>query len=303
MFLDLPLIRGDEVPHEPHFAPTSRNWGAAVALYSAPTDSGYILQDVFRQRSVVGTLTRRLDAGRTGLWDRQIMRVKLIHGDLQSRDVEDVLAGRNVLAVGDGSPDNWEIVQFAQAQMVDTRTFELTDLLRGQAGTSAFIADPWPVGSKVVLLDGRPRQITIPTYARGQKRHFRFGPIKRPIGDPSYRHRVLTFAGNGYRPYPVVHLKATFVAAGLQIDWTRQTRIDGDSWRRGDVPLGEEEKAFVIQILQGNKVIREVTVEETSWIYPASLGQQDVGEAPFAVAVAQRSPNYGTGPFVRLPIE
>ncbi|RYH03367.1 host specificity protein [Salipiger sp. IMCC34102] len=302
LFLDLPLIRGDEVPHEPYFAPTSRNWGPAVALYSAPADDGYVLQDVFRQRSVIGTLRAPLEKGRTGLWDRQTLRVRLVHGLLQARDVEDVLAGRNVLALGDGSLDNWEIVQFAQAQMVEDRTFELTKLLRGQAGTSTFIADPWPVGTKVVLLDGRPRQITIPTYARGQRRHFRFGPIKRGLGDPSYRHRVLRVEGNGYRPYPVVHLKARFVSGGLRVDWVRQTRIDGDSWRRGDVPLGEEEKAFVVQVLRNGDVVREVTVNETEWLYPAAMGQQDVGEAPFAVAVAQRSPRYGTGPFVRIEV-
>ena len=302
LFMDLPLIRGDEAPHAPHLALTARRWGPAIALWSAPRDEDYVLQDVFRDRSVVGELVAPLQAGRTALWDRGQLVVRLVHGDLLSRDVEDVLEGRNTLAIGDGSVDGWEIVQFAQAQVIGPRTFELTDLLRGQAGTSAFIRAPWPVGSKVVLMDGRPRQITLPTQSLGGRRHFRYGPVKRPLGDASYRHRKLTFQGNGLRPYPVVHLSSRFVAGGLRVDWVRQSRIGGDRWGRGDIPLGEEEKTFVVQVRQGDRVIREVTVGETSWLYPSALGQEDVGSAPFVIAVAQSSPHYGTGPFVQLTV-
>ncbi|MBS1303583.1 glycoside hydrolase/phage tail family protein [Loktanella sp. SALINAS62] len=297
LFMDLPLIRGDESAHAPYFATTAADWGPAVALYSAPADRGYILQDVFRRRSVIGTLTAPLPRGRTGVWDRQVLSVKLVHGALYAIDPDDVLFGRNVLALGDGSADNWEIVQFAQAQMTQDRTFALTDLLRGQAGSSAMIPDVWPAGTKMVLMDGRPEQITIPTYARGQRRHFRFGPVKRPYTDKSYRHVVEAFRGNGYRPYPVVHLTARFTPAGLKVDWIRQTRIDGDVWGRGDVPLGEENERYIVQVRQGNKVVRETTVASSSWIYPAAEGEADVGNAGFVVGVAQLSERYGTGPF------
>ena len=121
LFMDLPLIRGDEEPHAPHLALTARRWGPAIALWSAPRDEDYVLQDVIRERSVVGQLVAPLKAGRTALWDRGRLKVRLVHGDLLSRDVEDVLAGRNTLAVGDGSVDGWEIVQFAQAQMLGPR--------------------------------------------------------------------------------------------------------------------------------------------------------------------------------------
>ncbi|MCB5197849.1 glycoside hydrolase/phage tail family protein [Loktanella sp. TSTF-M6] len=302
LFLDLPLIRGDEVPHEPHFATTSQNWGSAVALYSAPSDNGYVLQDVFRRRGVIGELTSPLARGRTALWDRQTLTVNLVHGALYAIDPEDVLFGRNVLAIGDGSADDWEIVQFAQAQLIGDRTFALTELLRGQAGSSAMIRDTWPAGSKVVLMDGRPEQVTIPTYARGQRRHFRFGPVKRPYTDRSYRHVVEVFKGNGYRPYPVVHLKADFVPAGLNVAWIRQTRIDGDHWGRGDVPLGEERERYVVQVRQGDLILREDTVSASAWTYPRDDGLAEVGNAAFVVAVAQLSERYGTGPFVSINV-
>ena len=303
LFMDLPLIRGDEVPHEPHFAATAHPWPGGVALFSASQDHGYSLQDVFRSRSVIGLLQKPLPRGRTGLWDRHELEIKLVSGVLSAVDVEAVLSGANVLAIGDGTAENWEIIQFAQAQMVGDRTYILTDLLRGQAGSSGLIRDPWPTGAKVVLLDGRPEQITIPSAARGQQRHFRFGPVKKPASDRSYRHTAHAFKGNGYRPYPVVHLNGSTGAGGLQVNWVRQTRIDGDYWGRGDVPLGEENETYVVQIRQGDLIVREDTVSQPAWRYPDASRQADLGSAPFTVAVAQLSVRYGTGPFTLIDID
>ena len=302
LFMDLPLLRGDEVEHEPYFAATSNPWAGGVALYSAAQDNGYILQDVLRSRSVVGTLQAPLTRGRTGLWDRQILRVKLVSGALRAVDPEAVLTGANVLALGDGSADDWEIIQFAQAQLTGDRTYDLTELLRGQRGSSAMMRDVWPVGSKVVIMDGRPEQITIPTSARGRERHFRFGPVKRPVTDRSYRHVVETFKGNGLRPYPVVHLNTTQAGGNLRIDWIRQTRIDGDLWGRGDVPLGEETESYVVQVRLGDVVRREDTVSATTWTYTSAMRQQDGVGGDYVLAVAQLSARYGTGPFTSVQI-
>ena len=302
LFMDLPLLRGDEVEHEPYFAATSTPWAGGVALFSAAQDSDYVLQDVVRYRSVIGTLTAPLARGRTGLWDRHALRVRLVSGALKAVDPEAVLEGANVLALGDGSVDDWEIIQFAQAQLVDGQTYELTELLRGQRGTSESIRDVWPTGSRVVIMDGRPEQITIPTAARGRVRHFRYGPVKRPVTDRSYRHVVETFKGNGLRPYPVVHLKTQDIGGDLQVSWVRQTRIDGDLWGRGDVPLGEESERYVVQVRQGNQVRREVTIADSTWTYTAAMRQLDGMDGDVVIGVAQLSTRYGTGPFVTITV-
>ena len=303
LFMDLPLLTGDEVPHEPHVAASARPWPGGVALYSATRDAGYVLQDVFRSRSVVGRSETRLDAGRTGLWDRQAgFRVRLVSGALSSMDPEDVFAGGNLLAIGDGSAGRWEVLQFAQAQLVAPRTYELSDLLRGQAGTSFLTGSPWPKGSDVVLLDGRPEQITIPSASRGNPRHYRWGPVKRPVSDRSYRHRVLTFEGNGYRPYPVVHLRAQPNGSDVAVSWIRQTRIDGDLWGRTEVPLGEEAESYVVQVRQGLTVLREVTRGQPGWTYTAAQQAADGVSGDFTVSVAQVSARFGPGPFTDVAI-
>ncbi|SEM43780.1 Putative phage tail protein [Loktanella fryxellensis] len=302
LFMDLPLIRGDESDTSPWFAATAQVWAGGVALYGAAQDNDYILQDVVRQRSVIGTLTAPLPAGRMDLWDRQTLRVRLVSGALKAVDPDAVLSGANVVALGDGSLDAWEIVQFAQAQLVGDRTWALTEMLRGQRGTRASMPAVWPAGTRVVVLDGRPEQVTIPTAARGRTRHFRYGPVKRPVTDRSYRHVVTVPKGNGLRPYPVVHLTTRRSGGDLDLRWIRQTRIDGDLWDRGDVPLGEESEAYVVQVRQGDTILREVTVTQARWIYAqdARLGDGVAGD--YVLAVAQISARYGAGPFVRIDV-
>ena len=44
IFLDLPLLSGDELPWAPHLAITGTPWPGSVAVYMAPSDFGYKLK-------------------------------------------------------------------------------------------------------------------------------------------------------------------------------------------------------------------------------------------------------------------
>ena len=302
IILDLPLLTGDEVPHQPHFAATAKPWPGGVALYSSPQDDSYVLQDIARNRSVIGVTQSDLHQSPTGIWGRNSFQIKLVSGTLSSANTAALLAGANTLAIGDGSTGNWEVIQFSKAMLLAPQTYELTGLLRGQAGSDALMPNVWPMGSKVVLLDRRPRQISIPTASRGNPRHYRYGPMKRPISDRSYRHKVLTINGNGHRPYSVVHLKATPSNGGFNINWIRRTRIDGDLWNAGDVPIGETTESYIVQIRQGATVHREVMTTSAYWTYSAANLGADLGGANFVVSVAQVSDRYGVGPFRNLGV-
>ena len=303
IFMDLPLLTGDEVPHEPHVAMAARPWPGGVALYSAPTDSDYILQEIFRSRATVGELQTPLKDGPTGIWHRTSVEVKLISGELRSAAPETVFSGANTLAIGDGSAENWEIVQFADVQMVAPRTYRLSNLLRGQAGSDALMPATWPRGTLAVLIDGRTRQISLPTASRGNPRHYRWGPVKRPVGDRSFRHRVMTFPGNGYRPFPVAHLRAEERGSGaVDIGWIRRTRIDGDLWGKGEVPLGEETESYAVEVRQGGNVLHAATVASPEWTYSAAQRAAETGGQGFRIAVAQVSARYGPGPFTEVTV-
>ncbi len=303
LFLDLPLLTGDEAPQSPYVAATARPWPGAIGLYASPTDSNYALQAVIKQKAVIGQTLTPLRAGRAGLWDRQAgVALKLVDGSLSSASANDLFAGANMIAIGDGTAGNWELIQFANAAPIALRTYELGQFLRGQAGSDALIPAVWPAGSLVVVMNGTPAQITVPTASRGVPRHDRYGPRKRPVSDPSYRHVVHQFEGAGYRPYRVAHLKATDGGDEVTFRWVRRTRVDGDIWGAGDVPLGEEAEAYRVQVVVNGSIQREVTVNSPAWTYTDAMRAADTGGAAYGVRVAQISSRYGPGPDRALDI-
>ena len=303
LFLDLPLITGDEIPYAPHVAATARPWPGGVVMYSSANDAGYLFNTLVNNRSQVGRLKTPLYAGPLGNWDRQPgVEVKITHGTLSSASDLDVFAGANLIAVGDGSADNWEIIQFGQAQPTQTRTYQLSRLLRGQAGTKARMPDVWPAGSYVVRLDGLPVQMNIASASIGLARHYRYGPAKRPVDDPSYRHTVQQFSGNGQRPHPVHHLKGKQTLAGHDIRWIRGTRKGGDNWALPEVPLSEDNEQYVVTVIQNGTTRRQAVVTDPAWLYPAAQMAAEVGTQPFTVSVVQLSASFGAGDASRLQV-
>ncbi len=303
-FLDLPLLRGDEVPHAPYIAVSANPWPGSAAVYDAAEDAGYELNTLIERPSSIGVTATALEHSESGRWAAgQVVRVVLQDGALSSASRSEVLSGKNVLAIGDGSSDNWEILQFALADLIAPNTYDLSDLLRGQAGTDGLMPSVWPVGSRIVVLDGAPTQLEHSLSHRDLARHYRVGPGLRPIDDPSYRHYVEAFSGVGLRPYAPAHLRVAQAANAMEISWVRRTRIDGDSWASFEVPLGEDLEAYQVRIIKDDSVLREVTTTAPHWSYPAALSALDGAFAPFEVQVAQISQSFGPGPFARKIID
>ncbi|WP_372884791.1 glycoside hydrolase/phage tail family protein [Shimia sp.] len=301
LFLDLPLITGDEAAHAPHLALSAQPWPGSVAVYDSGRDADYALNRTFASRAVVGVTQNAMPASPAGLWDRgAALEVRLISGALQSIDEAALLAGGNLAMIGDGSADNWELFQFQSAELVGEATWWLSRRLRGQAGSDALIADAWPAGSYVVLFDGAPQQIELASGMRNVARHYRIGPALRGYDDPSYVHLTQAFQGNGLRPYRPCHLRGTLDGAGdLALTWVRRTRVDGDSWDLAEVPLGEESESYLLRVIQGGKVRREVALGTPAWTYGAAIRAADGVAGAFEIEVAQVSARYGPGPAAR----
>ncbi|MFT6452576.1 MAG: hypothetical protein ACJA06_002078 [Halocynthiibacter sp.] len=278
-------------------------WPGSVAVYSSASDAGYELNRLLPAASIIGTTQTPLFKAQAGLWDRgPSVRVKLISGALASAELEAVLNGANVAAIGDGSGANWEIFQFGEAELVGERTYELSLRLRGQAGTDALDAE-WPAGSLFVLLNGAPQQIDHAQSARGLARHYRIGPSQRPYDDPSYQHFSEAFDGIGLRPFAPAHLNAARDSGGdLMITWVRRTRIDGDSWQSVEVPLGEASEAYILRISQGGSLIRSENISSPAWVYTAAQQASDGVTGAFTLEVAQVSDTFGAGLFRKVEI-
>ncbi|MCC5975906.1 MAG: host specificity protein, partial [Rubellimicrobium sp.] len=207
-------------------------------------------------------------------------------------------------AIGDGLSDLWELFQFADAELVAPRTWDLRLRLRGQAGTDGVMPQDWPPGSRFVLLDGVPEQIPLAPSALGVTRHYRWGPAAQPSDSPTWRHAARAFDGIGLRPYAVCHLRAATAANGtLTLGWTRRTRLGGDAWGPEDVPLSEAAERYRIRVVKDGVTRREVTVTQPAFTYGAAQQGTDGVTTPFRIEVAQLSETFGPGPFRRVQFD
>ncbi|GAA6189407.1 glycoside hydrolase TIM-barrel-like domain-containing protein [Litorivita sp. NS0012-18] len=297
LFLDLPLMTGEEVPHAPHLAVTAEPWPGTAALYASGSDAGYSLDQLISTRSTLGVTETAMFAASMGIIDHgEGLVVKLTSGALSGIDDEALLNGGNLMAIGDGSAGNWELFQFRDAQLVGENTYLLKHRLRGQLGSDVLMPSQWPAGSYVVALDGIPQQITLAASQRNIARHYRIGPAQRSYDDPSFVHRIEAFDGVGLRPYAPVHLRADPIAGGdYAISWIRRTRIAGDGWDTIEVPLGEESESYLLQIRLGGALVREQILTVPSWTYSAAMQVADGTAGGFEVTVAQISASYGAG--------
>jgi hypothetical protein len=304
VFLDLPLLAGDEVENAPHIAIAAKPWPQSVAVWSAVQDAGYSLNRLISRPSTLGVTLTSLAAAKPGLWDRgDALQVRLSYGTLSSADDLAVLNGANAVAIGDGSSDNWEVFQFADAELVAPGVYELSRRLRGQVGTDAVQPDFWPAGSLVVVLNSALEQIEVAQSARGLARNYRIGAAARGVDDPNVVHMVAAFSGIGLRPYAPARVQATPMSNGDRVvTWVRRTRIDGDSWESYEVPLGEVQEQYLVRVYAGGGIVREVQTTTPTWTYPAAAQTVDAAAGALTVTVAQISDRFGPGPFTSLAL-
>ncbi|WP_300029421.1 glycoside hydrolase TIM-barrel-like domain-containing protein [uncultured Roseobacter sp.] len=298
LFMDLPLMTGDEVPHAPHLAVTAQPWPGTVSVYRSPGDADFRLVDVVSARSVIGQTESPMAAAGSGRFDDgPPLRVKLTTGALSSVQEAALLSGANLAAIGDGTPGNWEVFQFGTAQLLDQDTWELGHRLRGQLGTDGIMPAVWPEQSWFVLLNGFPAQMDLSRNLRRVSQTWRIGAARRPVDDPSYAEQSVAFDGIGLRPYAPVHLtKSATGDGGITFNWIRRTRLDGDSWDSPEVPLAEEAETYLVRVIKDGNPVREQTTTAASWTYDAAAQISDGISPPFVVGVAQVSAVFGPGP-------
>jgi hypothetical protein len=137
-----------------------------------------------------------MPAGPVGVidWGTRI-KVAVDGGTLESVSTLQLLAGRNLAAVRNEAGD-WEVFQFANASLVANATYELSGLLRGQAGTELAMRTPLPAGARFVLLSESLAEVDITQAEVGLALNWRVGPASRDIGDASYADRQHTFTGS-----------------------------------------------------------------------------------------------------------
>ncbi|MGE0857395.1 MAG: glycoside hydrolase TIM-barrel-like domain-containing protein, partial [Hyphomicrobiaceae bacterium] len=299
-FVDLPLLRGDEKPEALYAAARQTPWAGGVAVYRSPEESGFALATIVTTPATIGETLSPLGLGPEGRMDLATRLIVRIAGEpLSSLTRLQMLSGRNAIAVR-SSAGLWEVLQFESAELMAPETYELSGLLRGQAGTSDAMEAGAAAGSALVVLDEALASLPTTIDDIGLAYRWRYGPASRAIGDDSYAETVHASAGRGFKPYAPVHVRGWRdpVGAGdLQLTWVRRTRIGGDSWDVAEVPLGEEGEAYEVDILDGPTVVRTLSSSTAQVVYAASDQIDDFGapQPSCQVRVYQMSGLLGRG--------
>jgi hypothetical protein len=294
--LDLPMLGREEPPVLLRLAVFADPWPGPVAVWRSFDGATYEPAAVALAPAIIGETLDDLPAGPSGRWDEASrMRVRLAGGALASVADMAVLGGANAAAVQ--RPDGaWEVLQFARAELVDVRTYALSRLLRGQAGSEWAIDDPLPAGSPFVFLDQHVIVLARGLDALERPMRLRVVAADRGHGDASAVELVATPRSTALKPLAPVHLRARRASEGVVLSWIRRTRVGGDTWA-AEVPLGEEREAYEIDILDGAAVKRTLAATAPTVLYPAAQEIADFGvpQTSLRVRVAQLSAAVGRG--------
>ncbi|MDP2122911.1 MAG: glycoside hydrolase TIM-barrel-like domain-containing protein, partial [Parvibaculum sp.] len=298
VFMDLPLLTGEETPHAPRIAVAADPWPGGIAVFKS-AGAGFAFDRVVTRPATLGFTMTPLMPGPVGRWDEaNELTIALSSGELASADMLSVLAGANAAALETQDGD-WEIIQFRAALLVAPNEVLLSGLLRGQAGSESAMRAPLAPGARFVLLDEAVNELGMSDAERGLARTWAYGPAPLPLDDETYVSIERIFDGIGLRPVSPVHLHARRGPGGdIELGWIRRTRIGGDSWAGLDVPLGEESEAYEIDIHDGEAVKRVIAATEPRAVYSAADQIADFGSTGFPaleVTVCQLSASFGRG--------
>ncbi len=297
--ISLPLLSSTANPYAPWIAARAAPWPGNLAIIES-AGGGFSEIETLNIPAIIGETLVDLKDGPVSRMDHaNTLTIFVAGGELSSVSKLDLLAGANLMAIGD-EQTGWEVVQFRDALLIDTNIWLLSNLLRGQAGSDPEMLPLRLSGSRCVLLDGAVRQLPATANDQGRDRLLRIGPAHLDHADPAYVEFTHAASAIALRPLNPVHIKAKPVSGGLQLTWQRRTRIDGDSWALRDVPLGEETEQYTVEIIDGQTPVRTLTANQPLIAYSDVDRQADFGlplPDTLSVRIAQVSATYGPGTY------
>jgi hypothetical protein len=244
--LDLPLLDENGPVPALHFAAFAEPWPEGVAVHAGTGPEGDRLALLDRQ-SLMGRLTAPLRPGITGRWDRASrLRLRLPSGSLSSLPESDILAGRHSLAV-EAETGASEILQFSVARLEDDGSWTLSNLLRGRFGTEEEARAGAGAGARVVFLKSA-EAFPVPLSRLGETLTLQSGPAGTEPGAFPFVTARAVAEGVGLRPLAPVHLREQRDGGGRKLRWMRRSRVGGDRWNGGDIPLGEARERYLVTI-------------------------------------------------------
>ncbi len=295
--LDLPTFDASEPVVLTRAAIFADPWPGPVSLWRARDGLSFDLAGHVTAPAIMGETMNALPRGPVARIDHaSVLHVQLYGGVLFSVPDSALLNGANLAALqrSDGA---CEIIQFGVAELIGENTYALSRLLRGQGGSEGAMSDPLPAGAGFVLLDAQVVPVARGLDMLGRPFTLRIVAASRDHADAAAVVVEHDPRATALLPYAPVHPTAQRNADGIVLRWIRRTRIDGDSWEALDVPLGEAQERYAVDILAGDTLLRSLETGTPQVLYPQADELADFGslQTSLTLRVAQISASAGRG--------
>lgn len=270
---------------------TGGNWTGSAVYRSDDGGANYALMQSLTAQATIGSALNNVPAGTPHAWDDiTTVDVLLVFGELQSVTDLAVLNGANACVFGD------EIIQFANATLLDANKYRLSRLLRGRLGTEWAVSGHM-AGERFVLLTNAVAREAMAPSGFGISKKYKPVTVGATLANTDATD--FAYTGKALKPYSPTHIQGVRDGSGnLTVGWIRRTRVGGD-WRDGvDVPLSEESERYELDVMDGPAVKRTISgLTSPSASYTASQQVVDFGstQASITINVYQLSAVVGRG--------
>ena len=245
--MDAPSLPG-EAETGPLVAAYASPWPGEVAVMAGPTADGLSERARLTRPAVIGRLMAGVEARPVGRWDRaNAIELEAPGGEFASASAAAVLAGANAALLETAA--GWELVQFAEAELVGPERWRLSGLLRGQGGRASGAAE---AGARFVLLDSAVVRAGLSTLEAGVALIWR----ATGLGEAS----EAVFEDRAGLPWSPAQLAGT----PDNVRWTRTGRDVPDQWDRPD-PAAAVTYAVESDLGEGFGGRFETPATETPW--------------------------------------
>lgn len=252
------------------------NWPGAQ-VFSSDDDISFDAAGTITTAAIIGRLTTALgEWAEPQMFDNVNTFTVQVGAALSSAAHDDAVEGENLCAIE--GENGWEVLTFRTATASGTNSYVCSGLERGRAG-SEFAIDGHAVGDRFVMLNLDAIRVGASSGNLAQTMYFRGVTIGRSLS--TVASQSLTFRAESLKPLAPVELFAWIIPGGddIGLRWVRRARINADWVDLIDVPLDEDAETYEVDILDGDDVVRTITVlDDTETTYTSAQQIADFGD-------------------------
>lgn len=284
--LDMPALRDGDTTRPVIYAAIAAtnpdaSWrGAGLYLRESGGSTDELIADLPLEATVGEALTALPD-GPVGYWDlASTLDVLMLEGELVSVTEAECLDGMNRMFVGG------ELIGFQNAELIETRTYRLSGLLRGLRQTASARASHVAGEACLLLNEGPIETIELSLADIDDQYEFRGVAAEGVVADWPVGATV-TFMANSVRPFAPVQIQGEFSGADLHLTWKRCSRALTRVFGPDAAPMVESSELYRIDILDGpgGTVLNSYTSTTASYTYTEAQQIADFGTAQSEVTV------------------